>query len=120
MAKKNKGGRPSTWTDPKVVEKLIDEYFKHAKKPTLSGLAVTLDISRSTLYEYEKKDQFSDIIKKARNRIIEIYEELLIHRDQNPTGVIFALKNMGWSDKQETELTGNLNIIIDKSLEKTK
>lgn len=93
-------GRPATWTDPKVLEKLIEQYFQHEKQPTLSGLACALDISRATLYNYADKDEFLDTIKKARQRIEEIYENLLIHGDR-PTGVIFALKNMGWRDRSD-------------------
>lgn len=101
---KNKGGRPPIWTSPLVLQKLVDEFFKREKRITLAGLAVALDISRSTLYEYEKKDKFSYIIKKARERVEELYEEKLVH-DGSPTGVIFALKNMGWSDNRKVDHT---------------
>lgn len=101
---KNKGGRPPIWTSAKVLQKLIDNYFESEKRPTLAGLAYALDISRATLYNYEKKSKFLDTIKKARRRIEKIYEEYLIHHER-PTGVIFALKNMGWADKTETDIT---------------
>lgn len=101
---KHAGGRPSLWTNPEVVKKLIDEYFNREKMPTMAGLAVSLDVSRSTLYNYADKDEFMDIIKKARWKIEEAYEKLLIYGDK-PTGVIFALKNTGWTDKQETDIT---------------
>lgn len=112
---KNKGGRPPTWTDPTVLKKLVDNYFDTEKQPTLAGLACALDVSRSTLYEYDKKDEFSDIIKKAREKVEKIYEKLLVYRESNPTGVIFALKNMSWRDKQDIDHTSggekiNLNI----------
>lgn len=99
-------GRPNTWKDPKFLQKLIDEYFKNNDKPTLAGLAYALGVSRSTLYAYEEKDDFSDIIKKSRQRVEKSYEERLIYGTQ-PTGVIFALKNMGWKDKVETDINSN-------------
>lgn len=101
---KNKGGRPPIWTSVPVLQKLIDNYFKSEKKPTLAGLACSLDIDRSTLYAYEKKDKFSHTLKDARRRIIEIYEELLIYHS-HPVGVIFALKNTGWRDRQDIDHT---------------
>ena len=101
---KNKVGRPLTWTDPLVVSKLIDEYFKREQKPTLAGLAVSLDVSRKTLYNYEERDEFLHIIKKARERVEEIYEQHLLYSER-PTGVIFALKNMGWADRQDVDHT---------------
>ena len=99
---KHAGGRPSLWVNPEIVKKLIDEYFQNQKRPTLAGLAVSLGISRSTLYNYAEKDQFLDIIKAAREKVEAIYEERMIFESQ-PTGVIFALKNMGWSDRQEID-----------------
>lgn len=102
--KKNPEGRPATWTSPEVLAKLIDQYFKNQDHPTMAGLAEALDISRATLYNYEKKDEFLDTIKKARQRIELIYENLLIYGGQ-PTGVIFALKNTGWKDR--TDMTTN-------------
>ena len=101
---KHPGGRPPTWTDPKVVEKLIEEYFKREQMPTFAGLACALDISRATLYNYEEKDEFLDTIKKARRRMEEIYEQHLMYSDK-PSGVIFALKNTGWADKQNIDHT---------------
>lgn len=102
--KRNPVGRPQAWTDVKVVEKIIDQYFKNQTKPTMSGLAEALDISRSSLYNYAEKDAFLDTIKKARQRIELIYEEMLIYNNA-PTGVIFALKNTGWKDR--TDVTTN-------------
>ena len=96
----NIGGRPLTWENPEVLKKLIDKYFAECDKPTLAGLAVALNISRSTLYLYSYKDGFSDIIKKAREKVEGLYEERLLYSDK-PTGVIFALKNMGWKDRND-------------------
>lgn len=87
----------------------VDGYFSETEKPTLAGLAYALGINRQTLYNYEQKDEFLDIIKKAREKVESTYEERLVYGSQ-PTGVIFALKNMSWKDKTETEHTGTLNI----------
>lgn len=97
-------GRPQTWTDPVVVQKVIDQYFSNQKQPTMAGLAEALDISRSTLYNYAEKDEFLDTIRKARQKIELLYENLLIYGGA-PTGVIFALKNTGWKDR--TDVTTN-------------
>lgn len=97
-------GRPQVWETPGVLQKLVDNYFDSETKPTLAGLSCALDVSRSTLYNYEHKDEFLHIIKKARQRVERIYEETLMYGDR-PTGVIFALKNMGWSDKTDIDHT---------------
>jgi len=97
LKENNKGGRPPIWTDPIELKELIYDYFKGNDRPTLAGLAYALNIDRQTLYNYAKKDGFFDIIKKAREKVESIYEERLLYEDR-PTGVIFALKNMGWYD----------------------
>lgn len=95
-------GRPPIWTSPEALQHIIDEYFKREQKPTFAGLAVAMGIGRSTLYEYEAKDEFSDTIKAARHRMMEIYEQHLMYSG-NATGVIFALKNFGWADSQKVD-----------------
>jgi len=71
---------------------------------TITGLTRYLGFShRSSLLDYQKKDEFSNIIKTAKLRVEESYERLL--RERNPTGAIFALKQFGWNDKQEIDHT---------------
>lgn len=110
---KNKGGRPSLWVNPEVLAKLVDEYFENETQPTLAGLAYSLGISRSTLYNYENKDEFLDIIKKARRKVEKEYEKHLVYTDR-PTGVIFALKNMGWADRSVNEEKHSGTVIIER------
>jgi len=98
------GGRPMIWKDPIELSNLIADYFNSTERPTLAGLAVFLEIDRQTLYNYKERDEFFDIIKKATAKVESIYEERAIY-DNNPTGVIFALKNMGWKDR--TDITTN-------------
>jgi hypothetical protein len=109
-------GRPMIWKSPEELQKLVDDYFQSTERWTLSGLAVHIGICRKTLYNYESKDDFLHIIKKARDKVESIYEERAIY-ENNPTGVIFALKNMGWSDKLSTDHTTkgeSLNFDINK------
>lgn len=98
------GGRPVIWDNPETLQSLVDDYFESTEKPTLAGLALHLGVERKTLYNYEKRDEFLHIIKNARQRVESIYEERAIY-NQFPTGVIFALKNMGWSDSQKVDHT---------------
>lgn len=129
----NLGGRPPIYNTPEELESICNEYFKKAEgeyeeitkidddgkkykeriysvpeeKITITGLALYLGFcSRSTLYEYEKKEGFSYIIKKAMLRVENGYETNL-HNGQ-PTGSIFALKNMGWKDKSEMDINDGM------------
>ena len=95
-------GRPPIFETPEQLEKAIEAYFDAKPKVTITGLALHLGFcDRQSLYDYEEKEQYSCIIKKARLRVECAYEENLA--TGTPTGSIFALKNMGWKDKHETE-----------------
>jgi len=101
-------GRPLIFETPEELKQKVDEYFDSTDRPTLAGLALKLGFeSRQTLYNYEERGGFLDIIKNARMRVEAIYEERLIY-EQNQTGVIFSLKNMGWKDKTETQHSGEI------------
>jgi len=99
-----KEGRPALYETPEQLEGLIDEYFETNARPTLSGLAIALGMCRASLYNYAEKDEFLDILKKARAKVEATYEERAVY-DTHPTGVIFALKNMGWTDRVATDHT---------------
>lgn len=121
----NIGGRPPVFENSEALEVKIDEYFKTGVKkkqvlvgkgsekelvelevPTITGLALFVGFSsRQSFYDYEKVEAFSYTIKRARTFIECHYEELL--QVGNTTGAIFALKNMGWKDKTETDHTTN-------------
>lgn len=120
-----KRGRPRKFSDVEKMQQKIDEYFNNCpdfviitgfdknngefveyKKytPTMTGLALYLGfVSRQSMLDYEEKPDFSCTIKKARLRIEHEYEKQL-YMDKC-TGAIFALKNFGWKDKVENEIT---------------
>jgi len=76
---------------------------------TVTGLAMWLGFcDRQSLYDYEKREGFSCIIKAARLAVENDYEKAL--RSQSCTGAIFALKNMGWRDRTEVEQSGSISI----------
>lgn len=112
------GGRPAHYETVADLEAKIKEYFEsvsyknipdpdnpdqviHQGEPiTVTGLAYFLGFeSRQSFYDYEKREGFSYIIKKARLKVESEYEKKL--SSNSPTGSIFALKNMGWKDSQE-------------------
>ena len=125
------------FTDPKEIEDLVQDYFENGVKmktvvlgppnarytievpvPTITGLCLFLGFeSRQSFYAYEDKPEFSYTIKKARLLIETEYEEML--QTGNTTGAIFALKNFGWTDKQEIDQTnrhsGEIKHTIDHS-----
>lgn len=116
-------GRPPIFESPEAMQQKIDEYitamsskvikgekeeddeFDLGRPVTISGLAFYLGFeSRQSFYDYEKRDGFSYIVKRARLFIENAYEERLLNK--YPTGSIFALKNMGWADRSEIKHEG--------------
>lgn len=83
-------------------------YSRDPEPITITGLTLFLGFqSRSSLDDYCKdSEDFSYIIKKAKLLVEHNYEKGL--HGESPTGQIFALKNMGWRDKVETEHSGNM------------
>jgi len=103
-----------TYETPELMQEAISDYIKtNSGKLTITGLAYHLGFeSRQSFYDYEKRENFSYTIKRARMFIENEYEKLLI--SNNTTGAIFALKNFGWTDKQEVDLSGSVIInLID-------
>ena len=121
MAKKTnqsparKVGRPLLWKDVSELETLIEGY-KHylkdnQKPPTIAGLAYHLGVDRQTIYNYKEKDQFFGAIKRFVDWVMMNYEELLI--TDSSSGLIFMAKNYGYTDKQEIEHSGGLDINVE-------
>ncbi len=106
-------GRPRRYETPEAMQLVIDRYFLTAEKPTVSGLALELGFtSREALHNYEGYSQeFADTVKRARLRIEVYYEEKLLDKDFNVSGAIFALKNLGWTDRQKAEDEGPVEIM---------
>lgn len=99
-------GRPKTYETPEELEKAVEEYFNTVPEygTTVTGLALWLGFdSRQSLYDYEKREEFSYIVKRAKLKVEMGYELKLM--SNACTGAIFALKNMGWRDKTETDIT---------------
>lgn len=100
-----KEGRPLKFKSVEELKEKIDEYFTITPEDeiTITGLAIHLDTFRSVLCDYEEKDEFSDTVKKAKQRVENGYEKDL--KKYGRSGTIFALKNFDWKDKTEQDLT---------------
>ena len=101
-------GRPPKFNTPEEMQQAIDQYFAQCNAdnpPLISGLAYHLDMATESLRRYGENDEFSAIVKKAKQRI-EISFEKNMYGGQC-TGSIFWLKNnAGYRDKTEQEVSG--------------
>lgn len=121
-------GRPRIYNTAEEMQEKIDEYFNSCFRPvldkdgnpivnlltgdfyleqfrpfTMSGLANALDMSRQSLLNYRKEDDFFDTIERARRKV-EVYTEEKLFEKETCNGSKFSLSNnFGWTEKQEIE-----------------
>jgi len=101
---------------PEILAEEIDRYFDECdkkKRPyTMTGLAYALGTNRMTIWNYEKKDIYGDIIIRAKQRCQMFAEEMLMS-GKNPVGAIFNLKNNyeGWKEETTTNLGGMTHLV---------
>lgn len=115
LLRRRKGPRRK-YADPQQMQDAIDQYFAKCVRmtvnertgetdlfwvdpPTIPGLARALGLSVKTVLEYQKLDEFADIISDAK-LIIEEYTAKALIANPKATGLIFILKNMGWQDNR--------------------
>lgn len=135
--KKNKGGRPAMYKTPQEMQAKIDEYLENCEPkllkidgqvmcdkngnpvwetnpPTVTGMALYLGFcNRLSMYDYAKKPEFTDTIKRAVAGI-EAYAERAILTGAKPVGAIFWLKNHGWRAEEQrddkTKVVGSVTV----------
>lgn len=103
-------GRPRIFKCPEDFDALVDNYVSMCQANNepilLMGMVLALGfVSKDSFYEYQKYPEFSDSVKRARALVEIEYEKRLAKGEQNAAGPIFALKNFGWKDKVEQEIT---------------
>lgn len=122
LSNKVAAGRPLKFKTPEELRDACEDYFRSLmgvmvddegnegdivwrRKPTASGLALYLGLTREGLFDtYSKRDQYSEILKTAIG-VIESFTEEYALESKYPTGAIFVLKNgYGWSDKREVSV----------------
>lgn len=95
------------WDDEKEkrVMKEVTTCIRPAEPATITGLVLYLGFAhRQSLDDYEKLNEYSDIIRRARTRVANAYEQKL--HEGKAQGPMFALKNInGWRDNQDIQLS---------------
>lgn len=113
------------YEDVEQLQSVIQEYFdfcdENDKPYTMSGLAFALGISRQTLINYSKDENYFDTIKNARQLVEMQLEENALANKTNSTFTIFNLKNnFNWKDKQEIETNREQLNKVEELLAKIK
>lgn len=114
MSKRDRPGQPPRWETPEELQEDIDLYIKtcheEGRPLTIAGLALAVGVDRQTIYNYEKKDEYFGIIKRARDHILAFLEEKMMM--EGKAGQIFLAKNYGYTDRQEIESSGTNSIRV--------
>lgn len=127
-------GRPIEYTEDIItktneyIDECVDEYEDYhktrgeksdsydrivrVKLPTIEGLAVYLDVARSTIYEWEKtyKD-FSDTLERLKAIQAERLLNNTLSGDYNPMIAKLILNKHGYKEESKTDITSNGNTI---------
>ncbi|RMF43158.1 MAG: hypothetical protein D6751_10795 [Deltaproteobacteria bacterium] len=114
MSKKRKRGRPPLFATPEDMQQAVDVFFATCEAnewpATIAGLANALGMDRMSLLNYSRKDDFFDVVKRARQKVEEEVERRMLS-GQAAAGAIFWMKNnAAYRDKMETEHSGAMQI----------
>jgi len=113
------GGREPLYKDPSEMQKKIDQYFNTEKVWTVPGLALHLGFcaTQSLINNATRSEVFNYTIKRAKLKIEDfVARQLFIKGGPPSAGLIFCLKNLGWSDSQSIDVTTNLADLSESQL----
>ena len=130
------GGRPKKYNSNEELEKVINDYFESCFEPiinkfgelvldsngkmikkqvkpfTIGGLANALDMTRQSILNYAKKEEYFDTIMRAKRKC-EVYAEERLFDKDGINGAKFTLINNFENWRERTEQHSN----IDQNLE---
>ena len=143
MSEERGVGRPPMYTNKEEIQEKIDAYFEECKgkvltnaegEPifdkfgmpvvvdahplTITGLALALGFnSRTSLLNYQDKEEFMNTIVRAKS-VVERYAEERLYDKDGANGAKFSLANNfeGWKEKQSIEADVSSEVTINIEL----
>lgn len=106
---KNKGGRPPKYTKEikKDLYEKFEMYINKTTIPILAEFAYKNNVPKQTFYDWP---EFSNLLKKCMNKKEVSLEKGVLFGKLNAAMGIFSLKQLGWTDKQDLSIKGNIGI----------
>lgn len=122
---KHPGGRPTDYHPETIIPKTVEylEVVNQNELPSIEGLALFLDVSRDTLYEWSSKHpEFSDTIKKIlmkqKKQLID--DGMYGGKEVNAAMAIFLLKaNHGLKEDSGVQVNQQINVGSNDKKENT-
>ena len=97
-------GRPQKFTKKQLRELMVEftQYIEAEKIPTVAGFAADHKLGKNYFYD---RAEFSELIKRCHSKREAGLERGAISGEINPTVAIFALKQLGWRDRFDYNVT---------------
>ena len=116
-----KRGCPPKYTK-KFRKQLLSEFDQYINKttiPIIAEFAYQHEIPKQTFYDWP---EFSNLLKRCTAKKETNLEKGMLSNQFPTAAAIFALKQLGWSDKQEVTHSGNagLQLIISDQFKPQK
>lgn len=112
MGRRNKWG----YRQRLAVRKQLEEYVRKTAIPSVAEFAYKNSVPRTQLYRWEELEETMDLLRAKREANLE--KQLLAEDSKKATGAIFALKQLGWSDRNETTHVGEVKVAMVAELPK--
>lgn len=114
MTEKLSRGRPPLFKSPdEMLERGLEYLRLNPSRPLISGMADYLGTSRQSLWNYEQKPEYADIIQYLKNRVEMVHEARLF--EDSCTGSMFFLKGyMKMSDRHDLNISGEMITKVER------
>lgn len=92
-------GRPPTLDEPNRAELAIKlkEYIETTEYPIIAEFAARNGLWKQYFYDWA---EFSTLVKLAATKKEAALDRGVVENRYNPTGAVFALKQLGWKDRE--------------------
>ena len=98
----------------KHMIKTIDEYTSKTMIPILKECCYNNDWNYDYVDQLKRKHEDLSLSIKRLMTKKEVILEQMLYSGQNNTGYIFSLKQLGWKVKQDMNISGGMDITIEK------
>lgn len=115
----NPVGRPIEYTPERIqeIKEAMERYIQETDVPIVAEFAYLNNIRRAILYEIpELSYTVGKMIDKKESQL----ERGGLTGEYNASMAKFSLAQLGWSEKQETKVTGDIPVSISAKIEEIK
>ena len=107
--------RPKKYNTADELETVLEEYMANCRVPTVEGMARALGITRQTLINYSKEDEFFGTISAYKAYINEFLMEGMLLNELHAQGTMFNLRNnYGYDAEEKNKSDKPLRIQVER------